>query len=74
MGVERLRETLREARAALDAGQNTLHITSRPRAMRAIGLRGRVICEHHDGRKTYQVSAARVCEVISQILVDLNAI
>lgn len=68
---QRLLSALRDAEAVLAAGGRRMTLVATPKAMRAMGLRGEVLCEHPDGRKTYSVLAHRVLE---QTLLALKAL
>jgi hypothetical protein len=48
-------------------------ITFTPRAMRALGLRGRVVCEIGHGRKAYSVPVHRVLEQVRAVLNAIGA-
>ncbi|TXF11911.1 hypothetical protein [Pelomicrobium methylotrophicum] len=68
--VQRLRSLLAEAQSM---NADYMHVTSTPRAMRAIGLRGKVVCEHPDGRRTYSVKTDKVVQRVQWVLDELEA-
>lgn len=76
MGAEaaivRLRATMADAEAVIAAGGRYMTIVSTSRAMRALGLRGQVLCENADGSKAYSVLAHRVIERVNMALAELE--
>lgn len=70
--VAKLQATLRDAKAVIAAGGRYLTIVSKPSAMRALGLRGTVLSENHNGTKAYSVLAHRVVERLPAVLRELG--
>jgi hypothetical protein len=71
--VERLHSLARDAEHVIATGGRYINIVATPRAMRAMGLRGQVVLEHFDGRKTYSVAAHRVIERVNQVIAQIGA-
>ncbi|GIW55351.1 MAG: hypothetical protein KatS3mg082_1755 [Nitrospiraceae bacterium] len=67
--IDRLIELQAEA---MTTDQEFMRIVSTPSAMRVLGLRGRVECEHHDGRKTYSVRARHLALKVQSFLDGLG--
>lgn len=56
---------------AMTTDQDYIRITATPASMRLLGLRGRVTCEHYDGRKTYSVRVATLVPKLHGLLAEL---
>ncbi|MEO1766779.1 hypothetical protein [Thiobacter aerophilum] len=63
---------MRDAECVIASGGSYVNIVSTPRAMRAMGLRGKIVCEHFDGRRAYSVLAHRVIERVLGVLAELE--
>lgn len=70
--VEKLRNIQADAESILACGGDRMTIVATPTAMRVLRMRGEVLCEHPDGRRTYSLNARRVKAHCQALLEELE--